>query len=839
MKREKILLVDGHALAFRAFYALPELTAADGTPTNAVVGFFNMFRKILDDWSPDLCGVMFDAPGPTFRHEAYEEYKAGRKPTPEEFKVQTPIIVEMLKALGVPVTIRAGVEADDVIASVACTAAREGVEALVLTSDKDLLQILAPGISVLRPQKGISTFTLLDEKAFGEEYGFPPSVMREYLALVGDAVDNVPGVTGVGDKTAKQLVMEYGSLERIYENLALLKPALRKKLEEGRERAFYSRELVTLLCDTKEDLTQFRPGQADREHFAELCRALGLQKIQERFLPAEARLDAEEGVLADDLAAVPLEDILSEKELVCVLGNPGSQEIVLMTPASRYARFSGSVEKILGELADGIILVEDYKKTLSVLESKPLPSDRVRDFITAHYLLHPDGPTHDLRALFPGYDGLPLERRAALLHGEYCALRERIAGYEGLEGIMATIDLPLVPILVDMERHGVGCSLDAYGDLERDLASRVGQIEGAIAKVAGESINLNSPKQMGWLLFEKMSLPSGKRTKTGYSTDVTVLEGLVAMGKPYDEVPALLLEYRELTKMLSGFVQPLTKAAEAGKGVIHGTFEPAVTGTGRLSSRDPNLQNLPSFGEWSKRIKEGLHPKGDGNIFVSADYSQIELRVLAHLSDEERLKDSFHSGRDIHTETASWVFSIEPGLVTPELRRVAKMINFGLLYGMSSFGLAQRLAMGRQEASEIIRRYFTALPAVEAYLEESYDEAKRRGYTKTIMGRIRPLAEVPVSPRDRDGLRRVAVNSPIQGTAADIARKAMVDFNSRFPASGDVHLVLQVHDSLVCECPEGKAPEVEEALRHLMEQTVHLSVPLQVESKRGRTLADV
>jgi DNA polymerase-1 len=656
---------------------------------------------------------------------------------------------------------------------------------------------------------------------------------------VGDAVDNVPGVAGVGDKTARQLVTEYGSLDRIYENLSLLKPALRKKLEEGRERAFYSRELVTLLCDTEEDLAQFHPARTDREHFSELCRSLGLQKIEERFLSAETGPEAGAEVPAGDLVVAPRDEILSERELVCVPVDPESREIVLMTPAGRYARFAEGFEKVLGELKDATILVEDYKKTLSVLESQPLPPERVRDFTTAHYLLHPDGPTHDPRALFPGYDGLSPEGRAALLHGEYRTLRERIAEYEGLDDVMGTIDLPLVPILVDMERHGIGCSLDAYGDLERDLASRVGQIEGAIAKVAGERINLNSPKQVGWLLFKKMSLPAGKRTKTGYSTDVTVLEGLVAMGKPYDEVPALLLEYRELTKMLSGFVQPLTKAAEAGKGVIHGTFEPAVTGTGRLSSRDPNLQNLPSFGEWSKRIKEGLHPKGEGNIFVSADYSQVELRVLAHLSGEERLKDSFRSGRDIHTETASWVFSVDPGLVTPELRRVAKMINFGLLYGMSSFGLAQRLAMGRQEAAEIIRRYFTALPAVEAYLEESYDEAKKRGYTRTMMGRIRPLAEVPVSPRDRDGLRRVAVNSPIQGTAADIARKAMVDFGTRYPASGDVRLVLQVHDSLVCECPEDKASETEEALRHLMEQAVQLSVPLRAESKRGKTLADV
>ncbi|NLB83826.1 MAG: DNA polymerase I, partial [Synergistaceae bacterium] len=355
----------------------------------------------------------------------------------------------------------------------------------------------------------------------------------------------------------------------------------------------------------------------------------------------------------------------------------------------------------------------------------------------------------------------------------------------------------------------------------------------------GERVNLNSPKQVGWLLFEKIGLPAGKSTKTGYSTDVSVLEGLAALGKPFDEVPLLLLEYRELSKMLSGFVQPLVKSALSGKGIIHSTFEPAVTGTGRLSSRDPNLQNLPSFGEWSRRIKEGLRPHEKGRMFVSADYSQIELRVLAHVSGEERLKEAFAAGRDIHRETASWVFNTEGSLVTQELRRIAKMINFGLLYGMSSFGLAQRLVISRQEASSIIKRYFEALPGVKQYLENSFEEAKKRGYTRTLRGRIRPLGEVSVSPRDRDGLRRVAVNTPLQGTAADIARKAMIDFETYYPASGNVRLVLQVHDSLVCECPLEDADEVERNLRRIMESAAVLTVPLKVESKKGVNLSEV
>lgn len=839
-KRKKLLLIDGHGLAFRAFFALPALNAPDGTPTNAVVGFFNMFRKILDDWGPDLSVVAFDAPGPTFRHKSYEEYKANRPPTPQDFKVQPPLIMDLLHALGVPVVVREGVEADDVIASLACTAREHGMETLIVSSDKDLLQVIAPGISILRPHKGITTFQLLDERAFRTEFGFPPPAMKDYLALVGDASDNVPGVPGVGDKTARDLVGTYGSLEDIYENMAVLKPGVQKRLSEGKSAAYHSRELVTLLCDMEENVEDYRPGDPDGARFSELCRALGLQKLEEKFRPPSTGEQpfAKSVPPAAFHRLVPLEEVLHEPKVACHFGE--ESECVLRAEDGRYALFPREeLTGVLEHLRDSTVLLWDYKDTLSSREGVPLSPLNVRDFTTAHYLLHPDGRTHDPEVLFPDFGAMAVHQKAAKLQEEYGALTRRIAEYDGLSSVMAELDIPLVPVLVDMERWGICCNLDAYAELERDLASRIAEIEEEIARIGGERINLNSPKQVGWLLFEKLGLPVGKKTKTGYSTDVTVLEGLVAMGRPYDEVPSLLLEHRELSKMLSGFVQPLTRAAKAGNGIIHGTFEPAVTGTGRLSSRDPNLQNLPSFGEWSHRIKAGLTPRGEGRVFVSADYSQIELRVLAHLSGEERLVEAFREGRDIHGETASWVFSIEPSLVTPELRRVAKMINFGLLYGMSSFGLAQRLAMGRQEAASIIRRYFAALPSVEAYLEESYEEAKRRGYTTTVAGRIRPLDEVPVSPRDRDGLRRVAVNTPLQGTAADIARKAMVDFSAEFPASGDTHLVLQIHDSLVCECPAKKADTVLETLSRVMEKAADLSVPLKVESKKGKTLAEV
>ena len=848
LTRKKILLVDGHGLAFRAFYAIRELSAPDGTPTNAIVGFFNMFLKIRDEWRPDLCGVVFDAPGPTFRHEAYAEYKAGRRPTPPEFKVQLPRILELLDAMGVPVVRREGVEADDVLASSACAAAAHGLEALVLSSDKDILQVLDRDITVLRPGKGISSFSTLDGASFAEEYGFSPSSMPDYLALLGDAVDNVPGVPGVGEKTARKLLAEYGTLEGIYENIDSLRGALKERLAENRDQAFNSRELTRLLCDTEEDLGVYAIRSPDEERLSRICRDLGLKSIASRLkLPPAGEPGSVERLTEQPRLQAAATAERSMAVLVPSIG--GRYPMHLKASEALLLDSDGAFERLEGEAIHDLparlrarsmdILTPDYKTAAACFGADAIPPGRALDFKTAHYLLHPDMASHSPGDIIPGFDSMPPEDRAARLASEYRAQESQLAGYQGLTELYRGLDLPLIPVLVEMEQHGIACSLERFGATESALSERLSVIEEQVALKAGETINLNSPKQVAWLLFEKLGLPPGKRTKTGFSTDISVLEGLAALGPPWSETPALLIEHRELSKMLSGFVQPLTRAAEVEGGVIHGIFEPAVTGTGRLSSREPNLQNLPTFGEWARRVKEGLAPRGEGRVFVSADYSQIELRILAHLSGDRRLVDAFAAGRDIHTETASWVFSVDPGLVTPELRRVAKMINFGLLYGMSPFGLSRRLAISRQEASSIIERYFGALPGVREYLEAGYNEATARGYTRTIAGRIRPLGEVATGPRDRDALRRVIVNTPIQGSAADIARRAMVDFARRFHDGGSVRLVLQVHDSLVCECDLERAPETREDLVKIMEGAANLDVPLKAESKVGTNLAEV
>jgi DNA polymerase-1 len=862
-KSRILLIIDGHGLAFRAFYAVPPLNAPDGTPTNAILGFMNMLAKIEDEFDePSCCAVVFDAPGPTFRHELYKEYKAQRKPAPEEFKIQVPLLKDLLTFMGYPVVSEPGVEADDVIASLARAAAGRGQEAVIVSSDKDLFQALAPGVRMLRPVKGITTLKDYDAASFTEEFGFLPQSMPDYLALLGDASDNVPGVPGIGEKTALQLIREAGTLEQLFESLDGQKATVGKKLAAGKDSAFQSRELIRLRFDLPalDSALETYPSPGDA---LALCKRLGLSKLVEKLKILSERSQGFAAASPEIAAETEFSEVgrlLEADELALVFSHAGKYPPEAASAEIQLADAEGHCAVLRGleiapdfwtRLAGKKLFVNDYKDMAACFGPRTFEQCAVWDLKTAHYLLHPDRPIHTPEALYPhpqndgGVPALALRRAARELNLE-------IRRYEGLFELMTQVDLPLIPVLVDMERWGIRLSPKAFAGLQRELEERLTAIEREIGAAAGEEINLNSPRQVAWLLFERLGFSGGAKTKgkTAFSTSASVLESLANMELPHSDVPRLMLEHRELSKMLSGFVVPLQKAANLGGGVVHTTFEAAFTGTGRLSSREPNLQNLPAFGQWSRRIKEGLIPDSPEHgslergslkrVFVAADYSQIELRILAHMSGEERLLEAFRSGRDIHRETAAWVFSTPPEDVTPELRRVAKMINFGLLYGMSSFGLADRLGIARGEAGGIIARYFSALPGVKRYLDESAAQAQERGYTRTLFGRVRPIAEAAEGSRaDKNGLKRIAVNTPIQGTAADIARKAMLGFSRRFAADQEVRLLLQIHDSLVCECPEERAEEVGEALTRVMSSAAELSIPLEAALKTGRTLADV
>ena len=852
MKKD-LLLIDGHGLAFRGFYALPqELCAEDGTPTNAVLGFFNMMLKVIDEWPAEGLGIFFDPKGPTRRHELFAEYKQTRRPAPENFKVQVPLIIELCRAMGFPVFSRDGVEADDYIVSTAKACAASGWDVKILSADKDLFQAISGGISVIRPSHGVTDFTLYDAASFREKYGFEPPLMADYLALLGDAADNIPGVPGIGEKTALDLVGKFGRLEEIYENLESVQKARRGKLEAGREAAFMSRVLVVPQETEPAPEDELTPKEPDMNGLFALCTRLGLKKIYARFV------DETETAAMEAAASVEVsEPVGEETELEKLL----DAEEVALSPAvmdgaprffaaaadGRFASFDGRGENeraLFREWAKrGKLLLCGYREIMSGYPDFPLPDRaRIYDVETAHYLLHPDRGGADGMAQSFGEPVSPGAGLALRLFGYREKLAHGIEKY-GLEKVMDEIDMPLAPALARMHLIGMHSDAPKLETLGEELSQSIAGCEAEIKEYVGEEINLASPKQVGELLFGKLMLPPIKTTKGGgaYSTSITVLEELAKLPEPLCTVPKMLIRHREESKIFSAFVQPFIKYSRDGGGMIHSTFDHLATGTGRLASRDPNVQNVPVFGEWADRFRSCFTPREDDGVFVAADYSQIELRVLAELTEEEKLIRAFHEGSDVHLETASWVFGLPAGQITPEQRRFAKVVNFGLLYGMSAFGLAQRLGVPRPAAQRIVDRYFSVLPSVKNYITESVAEAKDRGYTRSLFGRIRPLAEVSTTEgRGVGAINRVAVNTPIQSTAADIAKIALFRLDAalaeKFPGA---RIVLQVHDSIVCECARKDAEAVRELLVKTMESVDILNVPLKAEPKSGTSLKDI
>ena len=753
----------------------------------------NMLYHVQDEIRPDCTVIVFDAVSQatgvhTFRYDLQPDYKSGRKPIDEDLRLQMPILERLVESLGCRVVVREGVEADDVAASIARLAQAEGYEAVVLTSDKDLFQILSPSIRMIRPIKnGVTRAETYTVEKFTAEYGFPPSSMSDYLALLGDAADNIKGVEGIGKVGAAKILTKHPTIEDIFSALEELPKRTRTQLEaEGMASIVWRRDNLIRLKedifseDTKflEDCLNFRPNILKAE---EIAVNLGLTRVLSRI---------------------------------------GSTKQVKPRIVRNPERFA---------MPDAEILTLDYKADLKAHPEK-FAGARVWDMHTAYYLLHPDTSGAKFPELLSYVKGT---QNPALTLAEISGgLQAEIESYAGLSSVMREIDLPLIPVLNRMEEHGVRISSEHFYALKVELEGKILELEADLIRKTGVRINMNSPQQVSWLLFEHLGFePLGKTKAGGHSVDASVLSELAKRADTYSDIPRMLLEYRELSKMLSGFVIPLGRSADEA-GVIHTTFEPAVTGTGRLSSREPNLQNIPAFGEWAGKIKAGMLPVQAGNIFVGADYSQIELRVLAYLSGEERLAEAFRNGRDIHTETASWVFGIMPELVTQELRRTAKMINFGLLYGMSEFGLSERLGISRGDAKDIMSRYFSALPGLKEFMEGIVEDAKTRGYARTVSGRIRPKAEIPAKSQALD---RALLNTPIQGTAADIARKAMIAVEREMPGK----MFLQVHDSIVCECTEREADEVSEKLGAIMKSSGSEIDTLEVAMKRGKSLAEV
>jgi DNA polymerase-1 len=871
-----VALLDGHSLAYRAFYALPAyLATSSGQVTNAVFGFTSMLIKLLGDEHPDAVGVAWDVRAPTFRKDRYPEYKAQRESPPDLFASQLPLIREVLEALEIPQVSVEGYEADDVIATLAGQARRDGWDVLVVTGDRDAFQLVDEGVSVVYTRRGISDTVRADAAWVEDRYGVTPGQYRDYAALRGDPSDNLPGVPGVGEKTAAKLIKGYGDLDGVYDHLDEQTPKLRENLAAHREQVFVNRELMALVRDVPvpdvdgEPVTPARLRLSEWDHDAvrTVFDALAFRTLWDRLveLGGGAALEAEH--LEVDVRTARTVDVLPEgiDPLPAVLVIDAGDRIGLMVGEAAGGVFvpADVVDEIAPALAERGIVAHDAKTIVRwFLELGLDPPPVVFDTALAAYVVNPAHRTPDLEELAYRELGVALEpedetasggaaqgvldfeaagpdlegaaRRAVAVGSLEEVLRDQVEARGGTE-LLESIELPLVSILAQMEETGIGVDRAFLVSLGDDLRSRLGNLEAEIHEAAGGSFNVNSTLQLREVLFDRLGLPVVKKTPKGVpSTDASVLEKL----RDEHTVVDALLQYRELEKLRSTYVDALLPLIEAD-GRVRGRFNQMAAATGRLSQEQPNLQNIPVRSEEGRIIRQAFVAEA-GSRFLVADYSQIELRILAHLSGDPGLLEAFRRELDIHTATAARVAGIEPSAVDPDQRRRAKMINFGLLYGMEAFGLAQRLGIGRDEAQAHIDAYFAQFPDVRNFMRGIVEEARRVGYTTTILGRRRYLPELSSSNfRDRQAGERMALNAPIQGSAADIIKKAMVVLHQELRTRHmGTEMLLQVHDELVLEVPEDEMEAASGLTTEVMEGIVELSVPLRVDTATGATLAE-
>ena len=877
----KLMAIDGNSIINRAYYGIRPLTTRDGLYTHAVFGFLTTLLRLREEEKPDAVCVTFDVHAPTFRHTADEAYKATRKPMPEELRVQMPVLKEVLDALNIPRYELEGWEADDLLGTISRKCEASDWECVVVTGDKDSLQLITDKtkVKLVSTRMGQTTTKDMTPAAFREQYGFDPIHMIDLKALMGDASDNIPGVPGVGEKTAMDLIQKYGSIETLYEKMPDIeaKPAAIRKLAAGEESARHSYWLATIATDAPlefrpEDNLVRDPGPAAYPLFLRL----EFTKLIERFgLTAETAAQAAEKKAADFTVTVEqvtepqqAEQMLSlwrKADHVALLALPdltgvsvvcGTGETTALTAELFFDQYQGDWNGLLRALfsADIKKVSHNVKDLMHTLLENGLPAEGfIFDTALAAYLLDATAGSYDLARLFVTYynEELPkplhLEKDAFSLLGDPAAAQASFDRYaaavdalyetlvpklreKDLWNLLQTVEMPLCRVLAEMEL--AGCRVDAralaaFGEL---LSDRAGEIQQRIYDMAGEEFNINSPKQLGGILFDKLGLPHGKKTKTGWSTNADVLEKL----RYEAPIVGAVLEYRQLTKLKSTYADGLLKAMDSD-GRVRTSFQMTVTATGRLSSTEPNLQNIPTRTDLGSEIRKMFIP-ADGCVLVDADYSQIELRLLAHISGDEGMREAFLSGGDFHAETAAKVFHVAPQDVTHEMRRRAKAVNFGIVYGISAFSLSQDIGSTVAEAKAYMEAYFATFPGVRKYMDAVVEKARETGFVETLFHRRRDLPELTSSNRNLRAFgERVALNMPIQGTAADIMKLAMIAVWRRLKDDlPQARLVLQVHDELIVECPEADAPEVARILAEEMERVVTLSVPLTAEAHWGK-----
>lgn len=882
----KLMVIDGNSLINRAFYGIRMLTTKDGQPTNAVYGFVNILLKLLDEEKPDALCVTFDRKAPTFRHLAYEGYKAQRKGMPDELAAQLPVLKDVLDAMNIPRYELDGWEADDLIGTIAARDTAAGWETVIVTGDKDSLQLVtdATRVKLVSTRMGQTTTKEMTPETFREAYGFAPVHIVDLKALMGDTSDNIPGVKGIGEKTAMDLIQRYQSVEAIYADVEGVeaKPAVKKKLAEGEEQARMSYDLATIRCNAPIDFSpeDARRREPDGPALYELFLALEFNKLIDKMGLKAPQGEAPQGELAsavctsetvtDPARAEELLRIWRAQESVDVLALP-SLDVVAVEHRegegdSRAALLSAGRLENYNEVLRALFAPDikknthDVKPLLSRLLAEGIEgSGFVFDTAVAAYLLSPTDGSYELETLgmrwfnreypkakdtYLAPDAFtPLADRAAAEGAllSHCALigalKEAMAPRLeelGMHELYYGVELPLCPVLAEMEAAGMLVDRKALADFGVLLDGRIQADEALIYELAGEEFNINSTQQFGRILFDKLGLPPVKKTKTGYSTNADVLEKL----RDKHPIVEAVLDYRQLAKLKSTYVDGLTKVI-AADGRIHTSFQNTVTATGRLSSTEPNLQNIPVRTELGAELRK-MFVAPAGRVLVDADYSQIELRLLAHIAGDEHMIAAFRTGEDIHTVTASQVFGVPPEQVTHEMRRRAKAVNFGIVYGISDFSLAQDIGVTRAEAKAYMEKYFEKYSGVHAYMTQVVERAKADGYVSTLMGRRRWLPELKSSNFNlRSFGERVALNMPIQGTAADLIKKAMLHVDGRLRREGlEARLVLQVHDELIVECPEGEAEQVQRLLTEEMEHVAELAVPLTAEAHAGKSWAE-
>ncbi len=869
---EKIVLIDGHSILNRAFYGVPDLTNSEGLHTNAVYGFLNIMFKILEEEKPDYLAVAFDLKAPTFRHKMYAEYKGTRKPMPQELHQQVPVIQDMLRAMEIPLLMLEGYEADDLLGTVSKRMEQEGLEVCVVSGDRDLLQLATEHI-MIRITKTKRTGTEIENYHTAdvlEKYQVTPLQIIDLKALMGDASDNIPGIPGVGEKTATKIIAAYGSIENAYAHVEEIKPNKAKEsLREHYALAQLSKELATINIEAplEFELEEASMGVLYTEEAFELCKRLEFKnmlsrfecqgpvnRVSENFRKVSDLAEAEKIFeTAAKAAHVGFELILAGKRVRgCALCF--SEEDIYFIPAEGFisgAYLCGKIDMLLNETAAASTL--DLKAQLPFFANHA--REKLYDLALAAYLLNPlkdkytyeDVAKEHMSMMIPsqeellgrkGFEGAEDEKAVSdcacyIGYVAWAALEpmQKKLLDTGMDTLFREIEMPLVYTLHDMEREGIRVEAAALKQYGEQLIGRIGELETEIYAMAGETFNINSPKQLGVILFEKLKLPYGKKTKTGYSTAADVLEKLA------DEAPVVsrILEYRQLTKLKSTYADGLANyIAEDGR--IHSTFKQTITATGRISSTEPNLQNIPIRMELGRLIRKVFIPK-DGYVFVDADYSQIELRVLAAISGDETLIHAYREAQDIHRITASQVFHIPFDEVTDLQRRNAKAVNFGIVYGISSFGLSQDLSITRKEAAQYIEKYFETYPGIKKFLDDTVENAKKEGYVTTLFGRRRPMPELKAGNfMQRSFGERVAMNAPIQGTAADIIKIAMIRVNDRLKAENlKSRLILQVHDELLIEAEESETDEVKRILLEEMQGAAELSVKLEIDMHTGKS----